>query len=75
MDKLQDNRNHMNASEDEFWPLSGKPCFNVIIEKKHMWPLYHLVSMLYYTKMFYNVLWKGEVGIYRDHLFAASHTI
>ncbi|KAL8155207.1 hypothetical protein AgCh_000549 [Apium graveolens] len=42
MDSSQDVANLKNASEDEFWPLSGKPCFNVILKKSHMRPTYTL---------------------------------
>ncbi|WOH14545.1 hypothetical protein DCAR_0934064 [Daucus carota subsp. sativus] len=42
MDSSLDVPNHITASEDEFWPLSDKPWFNVILKSTHMRPTYTL---------------------------------
>lgn len=31
------------GEDDEFWPLSGKPYFNVVLGTSHVKPNYHLV--------------------------------
>ncbi|KAK1401395.1 B3 domain-containing protein [Heracleum sosnowskyi] len=42
MDSLRNIPIQKNACEEEFWPLSGQPCFNVILRKTHMRPTYTL---------------------------------
>ena len=32
---------------DEFWPLSGKPFFDIILTKAHVKPMYQMVSIIF----------------------------
>ncbi|KAL8113383.1 hypothetical protein AgCh_020633 [Apium graveolens] len=42
MDSLQKDPIEEEGSEDEFWPLSGKPSFNIIVKKTQLKPQYML---------------------------------
>ncbi|KAK1401389.1 putative transcription factor B3-Domain family [Heracleum sosnowskyi] len=42
MDSLKNSGNDVRGSEDEFWPLSGKPNFNMIVKKTQLKPQYIL---------------------------------
>lgn len=48
MDSLQNDPNDVQGSEDEFWPLSGKPNFNIIVKKTQVKPQYMLVILFIY---------------------------
>ncbi|WOH14548.1 hypothetical protein DCAR_0934067 [Daucus carota subsp. sativus] len=42
MDSLQNDPDDIEASEDEFWPLSDKPNFNLVVKKTQLKPQYTL---------------------------------
>jgi len=34
-----------NLQENQHWPLSGKPYFDIVLAKSHVKPLYQMVSI------------------------------